>query len=187
MAKLDNIFRDLEFEAFRAGITPRTKESIEWFRNKARQMFRGREISNRQSLMKNDLLTQQARPKTNTPLGTMYMFFYDPKYKDTLPYYDTFPLTIIMGPAKKGFYGLNLHYLPPKLRARVLDAVLGGKEIPGGLIKPMIKHYLYSHVKGQVSEVDVPEWEIATFLPTANFQKANSSKVYQDSRVKVRG
>ena len=43
----ESLFKQLEFEAFRAGITPRTKESINWFRNKARQMFRGRTINNR--------------------------------------------------------------------------------------------------------------------------------------------
>ena len=29
-------------------------------------------------------------------IGSMQMFFYDPKYKDTLPYYDKFPLAIIL-------------------------------------------------------------------------------------------
>ena len=54
----------------------------------------------------------------------MNMFFYDPKHKDTLPYYDRFPLSVIIGPAKGGFYGLNLHYLPPVLRAKMLDALM---------------------------------------------------------------
>ena len=52
------------------------------------------------------------------------MYFYDPKTKDTLPYYDRFPLTIMVGPAPKGFYGLNLHYLPLDIRARFLDSLL---------------------------------------------------------------
>ena len=50
MAK-ESLFKQLEFEAFRAGITPRTKQSIEWFRNKARQMFRGRVIKDREKIM----------------------------------------------------------------------------------------------------------------------------------------
>ena len=36
-------------------------------------------------------------------VGSMQMFFYDPKTKDTLPYYDKFPLAIIVGPAKVVF------------------------------------------------------------------------------------
>ena len=46
-----------------------------------------------------------------TAVGSMYMYFYDPKHKATLPYYDRFPLTIVVGEAPGGFYGLNLHYL----------------------------------------------------------------------------
>ena len=36
-------------------------------------------------------------------VGSMQMFFYDPKTKDTLPYYDRFPLVVVVGPAEKGF------------------------------------------------------------------------------------
>ena len=58
-------------------------------------------------------------------IGSMQMFFYDPKHKETLPYYDRFPpLSIILKPAKGGFLGLNLHYLPPILRAQFLDALM---------------------------------------------------------------
>jgi hypothetical protein len=49
--------------------------------------------------------------KTNADrggVGSMQMFFYDPKTKETLPYYDTFPLVVVVGPAEGGFYGLNL-------------------------------------------------------------------------------
>ena len=38
MAQGRNLFQQLEIEAFRAGITPRTKQSIEWFRRKASQL-----------------------------------------------------------------------------------------------------------------------------------------------------
>ena len=53
------------------------------------------------------------------------MYFYDPKHKETLPYYDRFPLIIMVGPAPRGFIGLNLHYLPLATRAKFLDALLG--------------------------------------------------------------
>ena len=48
--------------------------------------------------------------------------------------------------------------------------------------EPCIKHYLNAHVKSKFAEVKAPEWEIATFLPTAQFQKASNTKVYADSR-----
>ena len=47
---MTNIFQKLEYEAFRAGITPRTRESMNWFRRKAQAMGR----VNRNALMKED-------------------------------------------------------------------------------------------------------------------------------------
>ena len=115
---MSNLFAKLGYEAFRAGINPRTKEAQDWFRRKAQQMRR----VNRTALMNSEevKLVNRQQPL----IGSMNMFFYDPKTKDTLPFYDRFPLAIIVGPAEKGFYGLNLHYLPPILRAKFLDALL---------------------------------------------------------------
>ena len=190
---MSNLFQRLELQAFRAGITPRTKESREWFRKKASNL---RSI-NREDLMKEEPLKTGARQI----VGSMQMFFYDPKTKDTLPYYDKFPLAIIVGPAKGGFYGLNIHYLPPVLRAKFLDALMdiADKRITDnskfGLtyktlknaskmkyFEPCFKHYLTEHVKSKFAKVPAPEWEIATFLPTASWSKASSQKVFSDSR-----
>lgn len=184
---MSNLFKELEIEAFRAGITPRTKESIEWFRKKARSLKR----VSRTSLMQEEEIALRTRPKTGPlkgmqpPFGNMYMYFYDPKYKDTLPYYDAFPLVVMMGPAKGGFYGMNLHYLPPPLRAKALDALLGEGTVPMKFIKPTIHRYLTKHVRSRFALVDKPEWEIATFLPTADWRKASASAVYKDSRRKM--
>ena len=113
---MSNIFQKLELAAFRNQITPRTKESREWFMKKAK-VIKG---INREALMKEEPLDRGAR----RIIGSMQMFFYDPKYKETLPYYDRFPLAIIVKPAKGGFLGMNLHYLPPILRAKFLDALM---------------------------------------------------------------
>lgn len=194
---MSNIFNRLELQAFRAGVTPRTKESREWFRKKASNM---RSI-NREALMKEDQIKRSANRGI---IGSMQMFFYDPKTKDKLPYYDAFPLIIVVGPAEGGFYGINLHYLPPILRAKMLDALMEVASSKNSddakfnitykrlqsiaklrYYKPCFKHYLNSHVKSKFAEVPAPEWEIATFLPTADFEKASSRTVYRDSRRKM--
>ena len=46
-------------------------------------------------------------------IGRLNMFFYDPKYKKTLPYYDTFPLVLPIERIPGGFAGINFHYLRP--------------------------------------------------------------------------
>ena len=193
---MSNLFATLEKEAFRAGINPRTKEAQNWFRKKAQAMGR----IDRRDLMAEDEVKLVNRQ--NPLIGSMNMFFYDPKHKETLPYYDRFPLAIIIGPAEKGFYGLNLHYLPVALRAKFLDALL---EITNNdkyddstrfnltyktlqaaskfrYFKPCLKHYLTQHVKSRLARVSAPEWEIATFLPTASWEKSSASNVYKDSR-----
>jgi hypothetical protein len=194
---MSNLFQTLEIEAFRNGIKPRTQQSRDWFRRKAQQL-RG---VNRNTLMKEDPIKLRNR----TIIGGMFMFFYDPKHKDTLPYYDSFPLVIVIGPAEGGFLGLNLHYLPPVLRAKFLDALLDATNnkrydestrfnVTYDLLKraakykyfqPCIKHYLNDQVRSRFARVESPEWEIATFLPTADFQKATKAEVYRDSRRKA--
>lgn len=195
---MSNLFQKIGYEAFRAGINPRTKQSRDWFQNKVGQL---RNI-NRLDLMKEEPL----QLKNRSLVGSMNMFFYDPKHKDTLPYYDKFPLAIIVGPAAGGFYGLNLHYLPAVLRAKFLDALmditsnksydettkfeLSYKMLTASarmkFFKPCYKHYLNAHVKSRFARVPAPEWEIATFLPTADWQKSSGNKVYKDSRNMIR-
>lgn len=188
-----NIFQTVELEAFRKGITPRTKESRAWFRKKLQNM---RNI-NRRGLMNEDPIEKRNR----SAVGSMYMFFYDAKHRETLPYWDSFPLIIAMGPAEKGFYGMNLHYLPIPLRAKFLDNLMDitsnnrydqstkfqvsyefmNKARKFRYFKPCFKHYLTSQVEGKLAYIPPPEWEIATFLPTAQWQ-GNKNQVFKDSR-----
>jgi hypothetical protein len=199
MAKKEsNLFQKVQIEAFRKGIAPRTKQSREWFRKRMSSLRASR--MNRSALMKNEELKIVSQPE----VGSMYMYFYDPKTKKTLPYYDSFPLTIVIGPAEDGFYGLNLHYLPPILRAKLLDQLMDNlnnskfdestrfkvnyrmlQRISGApYYKACLKRYLFNHVGSQFAMVQPPEWEIATFIPTASWNKSGSSKVYTDSRRK---
>jgi hypothetical protein len=194
---MSNLFATLEQEAFKAGITPRTRESRDWFRKKVQSM---RNI-NRNTLMKDESLLLRNREL----VGSMNMFFYDPKTKDTLPFFDRFPLAIVVGPAEGGFYGLNLHYLPMNLRAKFLDALLENTtnkrynestrfELTYKMLKrtsklryfqPCFKHYLTSNLRSRFARVPATEWEIATFLPTASWEKASASTVYKFSRSKI--
>jgi len=189
---MSNLFQTVEQEAFRAGITPRTKESREWFRKKVQRMR-----VNRRALMREDPIEM----KNRYIVGSMFMFFYDAKHRDTLPYWDSFPLSIVVGKAPKGFYGINLHYLPIPLRAKFLDGLMDittdkkftentrfdvtyqylNRAAKMKYFRPCFKHYLTSQVEGQLAMVPAPEWEIATFLPMAQWQ-GNKNRVYTDSR-----
>ena len=191
---MSNLFQKLELAAFRKGITPRTAESRAWFQKQAGYLGR----------INNNALLKEPALKTESDQipGGMFMYFYDPKTKDTLPYYDKFPLTIIVGPAAGGFTGLNLHYLPMVLRAKLLDALMditSDKKYDDNTrfnlsynvlkrassmryFKPCFKRYLTTNVKSRFARVPASEWEIATFLPTASFEKASKTAVWADSR-----
>lgn len=191
---MSNLFQKLGYEAFRAGVTPRTKESMTWFRQKAHRIRR----VNRREIMKEDPIELR---NTFRP-GNMFMFFYDPKTKDTLPYYDKFPLVIVVGKAEGGFYGLNLHYVSPLLRAKLLSALMDNTnntkydettrfKINYAMLnrtsklrfyKPCFKHYLLDNVRSRLAHVPAPEWEIATFLPMADWKKSRASAVYKLSK-----
>ena len=87
---MSNLFAKVEQDAFRAGISPRTKQSRDWFRKKLGAMGK----VNRNQLMRDEQV--KLVNKSQPLIGSMNMFFYDPKHKDTLPYYDRFPLSVIV-------------------------------------------------------------------------------------------
>jgi hypothetical protein len=188
-----SLFDKLESEAFRKGITARSREASAWFEKKAKELGPlGRNV------LKDDRLTAKARPI----IGDMIMYTYNPKLKMTLPYYDMFPLTIMVGPAPGGFFGINLHYLPPKIRAIFLDNLNAAASnqkfdkttrfrITYNLLKaakkykyfkPCFKHYLTKHVGSKIMKVDAAEWNIAIFLQTAQFKKKTESYIWAASR-----
>ena len=187
-----SLFDTLQANAFRAGIQARTKQSQTWFKNNVTNL-----TVSRQGILKDTALTRT----TQQIRGSMYMYFYDPKYKETLPYYDRFPLTIIVDGAPGGFYGLNLHYLNYNTRARFLDDLMAfGPEkanessrltklrynLLSGVrkykeFKPCFKHYLGKHVASQFARVPMTDWEIAIFLPVEQFKKKSKASVWNES------
>lgn len=170
-----------------------TRSSIHWFRNYVGQQFPLR-LSNPRNYLDNRV--------TRLMPGELYMFSYDPKWKEKLEYYDTFPLIICLETYNDGFLGLNLHYVDPNVRAVILIellTIINNKRFDDttkfklaysklqGLTKTkqftdhMIKRYLYTQLKTHISKVKADDWEIVIFLPLQNFKKAYSSQVWRDA------
>jgi len=126
--------------------------------------------------------------KTKIGPGTIFAYFYDPKYKKDLKYYDRFPLVLVFDFKPDGFIGCNFHYLPPMLRAKLMDEIDKSKSINWKAlsrikeIKPTVKRYLYKHISSKVVQIDDDEKEIALFLPTERFKKESKLVVWNDSR-----
>jgi hypothetical protein len=138
--------------------------------------------------------------------GHLYMFLYDPKLKNELPYYDRFPLVFPFRKTEDGFIGLNMHYLPYGLRIQLLDRLLVYKSnakmnettrikyswalIDGvsrfDAAKPCIKQYLTGHVRSQFRKVNSNDWATAMLLPVERFVGASKQEIWADSRRIIR-
>lgn len=137
--------------------------------------------------------------------GNLYMYFYDPKLKDELPYYDRFPMVLPYRSLPGGFMGLNLHYLPYQLRVQLMSRLLTFKNndkmdgttrikyswaLIDGVSKyaaaqPCIKHYLIPHVKSAFRKIEPKDWGTAMLLPVERFVGASKETVWKDSRKKI--
>lgn len=203
------IFNDLLLKGIRSGQVPaRTASAREWYRDQAKGITRtGRNKSQGDKLIRELRRDTNRRQDSRFIMGNMYLFAYDPKHKETLPYYDRFPLIFPINKAKGGFLGINMHYLPPILRAKLMDqlyTVLNNRnfdettrlrasyKILSGAskfkeFKPTIKHYLNAHVRTKPAYINPTEWDMALFLPIQKFVGASATQVYADSRKIIRG
>jgi hypothetical protein len=119
-------------------------------------------------------------------IGKMVMFYYDPLYKKVLPYYDQYPLVFPIHYYDNGFLGINLHYLPPDERLRLLIAlqdivtdnkyddktklnisykVLVQSSLKYRGFENCVKKYLFTHVRGGYQEIYSAEWHHVVLLP----------------------
>ena len=152
-------------------------KSYDWYRKQVRSMT----TPGARSLINKGKAT--LRPK----YGIMNLFGYDPKHKERLPYYDTFPLIFPLEPAKGGFIGLNFHYLPPLARVRFLRSLANTTNNNkfdkstrykinwrnNTFMRKTAKHYLFNHVRTSFLNITAEEMAIAIFLPVARFKKGS--------------
>jgi hypothetical protein len=189
------LFDEILSKGIRAGKIPaKEQQSRMWYRDTASKF----KTVNEKSLMRGDTDRIRSQPT----IGHMYMFYYDAKHKETLPYFDRFPMIFPYKKVRGGFMGINLHYLPHILRAKLMDSLYDissndkydettklrlSYDILSGAakykwFKPCIKHYLTSQVRSRFLYVYPAEWDIALFLPLERFQGATKSKVWADSK-----
>jgi hypothetical protein len=180
-------------------IKPGTDEARDWYRELA--------LSIRSVKVENVIRQNQQYNRMQIKPGFLYLFNYDPKTKEDLPYYDRFPLVFPFEKTEDGFLGLNLHYIPPIYRARLMDNLYGlvnnerydettklrmsyrmlNSAARYKYFKPCVKRYLSSHVRSKFLQIPANEWDIALFLPLERFTKKSKSTVYRDSRIIING
>jgi hypothetical protein len=185
----DNIFQQINMNAGDA------RKSYQWYRDQVRNL--GSNLSGIQ-LIRNEKLSSRIVP------GNMYLFMYDPKYKETLPYYDAVPLVLPFRTVPDGFLGINLHYLPYLARFRLLgelsklttDKKITEKtriEISWQILNSSskylaatacVKHYLNDHLRSRFLKINYNDWITASMLPVESFRKVKKEKVWQETKKK---
>ena len=176
------------------GLTPRTNQARAWLQQKMTSLIPSR----------NKMMEERGRLRSKSIVGKMYFYYYDPKTKETMQYYDKFPLVIPIAEHSDGFLGLNLHYIHPKQRLVLLDKlsdIATNRSFDENTRfrisydylrnatriyehKPCLKKYLYSHIQSKFLNIEANEWDIAALLPVENFQKASKHHVFQESEDK---
>ena len=171
-----------------------SRESYKWLLTKINELRNPSQIPR-------GIAAEDFRKNKRFILGGLYHFYYDPKGKEDLDYYDRFPLVLALEKYPDGFLGLNLHYLPIKYRVAFLEklmdyAILDADNDPRRLrvtydilsasrrfreFRPCIKRYLNGHIKSRILTIEPKEWEVAVFLPTHLFKGAKPQEVWKES------
>lgn len=177
------------------------RDARKWFRDEVKRLMASPWEVDHKKMSKYTRGQKSIGLPRPTDIGKMFFYAYDPKTKDTLPYYDVFPLILMVNTLKNGWHGLNLHYLPPKQRAvlitRLLENISDTKldnntrlkinyqllKNTGKyrLFKPCFKRYLMNHIRSTVRPVPIRHWSKAILLPVAKFKKASQATVWADS------
>lgn len=195
---IDNIFDKIwrEASATNINLENRNKKAVQWLADT---------VSNRPGRITDQSLHKDYKNYktgiTQYDAGNMYLFHYFPKYHATLPYYDLFPLIIPLefySGSSAGFLGLNLHYLDPMRRLKLLDGLMQAFSTVKGdrmfltynllkgvsqtnLYKPCIKRYLTKQLRSNFIQIEKKDWEIALFLPVARFRKKDQQYIWSQS------
>jgi len=194
------LFDEILNKGVRSGQIPaQTNKARNWYRNAAKTYG---SVKDGQFFGKS---SDKDRMASRPMIGGMYMYEYMAKGRKTLPYYDRMPLIFPFKMVKGGFYGLNMHYLPLPLRAKLMDALyettnnkaydettklkinyqILTKASKFEPFKPCVKRYLTSQVQSRFMYVYPSEWDIALFLPTERFTGATKSQVWAQSKKKI--
>ena len=150
--------------------------------------------------------TDRAELTDRIRVGHAYAWHYDAITKEDLPYWDALPIGFPFQDEGDTFLSLNLHYLPPAVRAKLLDSLLTIASdsvfndrtklvMSYRLLKnsskfkeiiPCIKRYRKDRVRSQFLHVNSQDWVFLCFLPLASWRKAGAQKVYYDSKKKIK-
>lgn len=172
------------------------QQALAWFKSMIQKMTGTKLL---QELKEDDFKSQEQaiehaieqkllKPMEHMNIGQLFLFKYDPKWKNRLQYWDVFPLCIPIGTFSGGFIGINLHYLPSGFRAPILfqlgtmlndnnkyddegrldisyDILKNNTLMFQRFYKDCVRKYLYAQVRSQFQYVSQKDWSYVAVLP----------------------
>ena len=190
-----NLRKKFEEYKRKKGVETMSKEALNWFYNYANKYAKSASFARTASV---GSFTNKLVP------GRFYLYQYDPKTKEQMPYYDAMPLVLITDVTSDGWYGINFHYMPPAVRLKIMEgfydtlknpALTDGVKLKANwkravsvaraasahqYLKHSIKRYLANHVTSPLIELDPEYWAMCVFLPLSRFKKKTTSFVWSD-------
>ena len=184
---------------FLSSVSAKSKQAVDWFKS---IVSKTRRAAFPAATARDEIMQERNVGIDNTPkLGRLYLFQYDAKLKDVLPYWDVWPLIFPFDYASNGFYGINLHYLPPtdriNLMLRLIKSAGAARKMDENYrlklsyqiitgfkpARPCIKRYLFKHVQGSgFYGISGNDWSYAASLPLQKFKGAGTKTVWSDSK-----
>jgi hypothetical protein len=160
------------------------KEAMRWFSEQVRRL-----AYSPAQFIRQEQEVYDSVAKGSVGIGRMYTYYYDPKHKATLPFFDRFPCVFVIEMYSDGFLALNVHYLRPSDRAALLEQLfeyqnnarisankklkLSYSLIAGfaksRLAKHCVKRYLKNHIKSRLMKIDSEYWPMVAMLPMQEF------------------
>lgn len=145
-----------------------------------------------------DITTREEYRFTGFKRGYIYHYKYQPKYKDTLLFYDRMPLCIFLKPHADGktFYCYNLHFIPMNYREKIFkefrykagkdgeivdESIWVGLETIRRFYPIILRRYLYTHIQGKVYPIPMRAYDMQNvkLFPSEYFFKMNSDQIFR--------
>jgi len=160
------------------GIDYQSTKAIQWFNKECKKMSFGEAHASQ-------TINEFVSPGKITS-GDMLLLQYSAKYADTLPYWDIYPIMILLSMDNKHFWGLNLHYLTSQQRQKVMIVLYAQKmgyglksfkpkwqmmksAIGVNLAKKCIKQYIIGNIE-KLSIISKDSWSYVAFMPLAKWK-----------------
>jgi hypothetical protein len=192
-----------------AAHTDYEKRATYWFRDHRTELtqWQTRYGQLKYDDVRHSTFTKKFVPAGGAQIGRFYFFLYQPMTRE-LPYYDRFPFVLVLSrESTTSFLGLNFHYLPYDLRAKLFDAmyedystVSTTRPLSSKLMidydtlnsfakykafRPCVHRYRVSQLMSPLMQVGSTDWDLALFLPVESFKNASGASVWQKSRTIV--